>query len=171
MKVGAASVPATVDPTDRRLRELQQDHRNFLRDRNPLTSALWLALLRPAKDVIHETEMSKRYRQAQAGVLPSGQEYVAPDRASIVEIGIQMVAAAMGGDVSAMERIAERIEGRTGVRPGDVDPQDKEREKQSEMIVSHLVAKLTGDRVKSDAKVIDVQAEIVESENKSSKDS
>jgi hypothetical protein len=161
-KPGVSNVPANVDPTDRRLAQLRGDHRNFLRDRNPITSALWLALLRPAKDVIHDAEMTKRYRAAQAGALPPGLEYVAPERASIVEIGIQMAAAGMTGDVSAIEKIAERIEGKTGLRPGDVDPEDKDREKQSELIVSKLVAKLTGDRVKSEAKVIDVEAEVVE---------
>lgn len=166
---GVSNVPANVDPTDRRLAQLQADHRNFLRDRNPITSALWLALLRPAKDVLHEVEMTRRFTQAQAGINPGG-EYIAPARASIVEIAQQLVAKAIGGDVSAIEKISERVEGRTGTRAGDVDPQDQEREKQSEQIVSKLVAKLTGDRVRAEAKVIDVEATVVEPKNKSSKD-
>jgi hypothetical protein len=159
-KAGASDLPANVDPTDRRLALLRKDQREFLRDRNPLTSALWLALLRPTSEVIHDAEQTRRFVRAQAGLGNLG-EVKTPRHAAIVEIGNQLVANAINGDTTAIERIAERIEGKVGTRPGDEDPQATERAKQSELVVASLVDKLTKGRLQKET-VIDVKAETVE---------
>lgn len=161
---GVSEVPAKIDPTDQRLKALRREHNRFLDLRNPMKASLWLALLRPAKDVIHDTEMTRRFTLAQQGVNVG--EYVAPDRPSIVEIGQRLVAAALAGDVTAIDRIADRIEGKAGLREGDEDESDPVKRKQTEDIVERTMRRLTEQRISEKvpgdrAKVIDVKVEEV----------
>ncbi len=156
-KAGVSKVPATVDPTDKRLRELNRDHRAFMNLHSPVKASLWLALLRPAKDVIHDVEMTRRFREAQRGNEEGA--YVAPERPSIVELGQQIVAKGLEGDISAIREIAERIEGKAGLRVGDDDPEEPGRKKQTQQIVSSVIAAMTQKRIAenvTDAKFEDV---------------
>lgn len=161
-KKGVSQKPAKIDPTDKRLRDLRREHNRFLELRSPMKASLWLALLRPAKDVIHDVEMTRRFALAQQGI--NAGEYVAPERPSIVEIGQRLVAAALGGDVTAIDRIADRIEGKAGLREGDEDEGSPERRKQVQDTVEQVITLLTKNRVdaKADnATIVDVEVERV----------
>lgn len=150
---------AKIDPTDARLRDLRRADSRWLEQNSPMKYALWLALLMPAKDVLHKAEMSRRFRLAQQG-LDAG-EFVAPDQPSIVEIGNQLVAAALGGDVTAIDRIADRIEGKAGLRPGDEAEDSPEKRRQAQEITERVIRNLTKGRIDGpgdDARVIDVTA-------------
>lgn len=161
-KPGVSQTPAKIDPSDQRLKALRREHNRFLDLRNPMKASIWLALLRPAKDVIHDTEMSRRFTLAQQGIAVG--EYIAPDRPSIVEIGQRLVAAALAGDVTAIDRIADRIEGKAGLRVGDEDESDPAKRKQTQDIVERTIRELTDRRIDakmpgSGAKIIDVEVE------------
>jgi hypothetical protein len=151
-----------VDPTDSRLRELRRDHQQFMAMHSPMKAALWLALSLPAKDVLHKDEMKSRYIAAQKGELEDGQEFVAPEELTIVELANTWAAAGLRGDLTAVQSIAERIEGKTGLRKDDIDPEDPKQRQQLHAVTESLVAALTkaalsnvpGDK----AKVIDVEA-------------
>jgi hypothetical protein len=151
-KAGVSDLPAKVDPTDKRIAELQADHRNFMSLHSPMKMSLWLALMRPASDIIHDAEMSRRFRADQASP-GSGGEHVAPRKPAIVEI--QLVNRALMGDTDAIARIAERIEGRVGVREGDTDPDSPDAQKTAQLITEKLVRALTGKRIE-ESTVIDV---------------
>lgn len=157
-------VPAKIDATDQRLKLLRAEHTRFLEQRSPFKAAIWLALLRPAKAVLHDVEMQRRFDLAQQGV--SAGEFIAPDVPSIVQIGNQIVAGALRGDNAAIAQIADRIEGKAGLRVGDESEDDPARRKQSQQITEDLMRRLVGDRLAArqpgdDANVIDVKAETV----------
>lgn len=145
-----------VDPTDARLKLLRGEHQRFLDLHSPMKAALWLALLLPAKTVLHQAEMSRRYRMAQQGI--DAGEFVAPEQPSIMEIGTQLVAAALAGDVTAIDRVADRIEGKAGLRLGDESEESPERRKQTQEITERVIRNLTRGRIEASdsAKVIDV---------------
>lgn len=154
---------AKVDPTDKRLRELRSEHHRFLDMHSPMKASLWLALLLPAKDVIHKAEMSRRFRMAQQG--QDAGDFIAPDQPSIIEIGNQLVAAALGGDVTAIDRIADRIEGKAGLRVGDEAEDNPDKRRQAQEITERVIRNLTKGRLDAagdDAKVVDVEAVTVE---------
>lgn len=149
-----------VDATDKRLREMRGEHMRFLEMHSPMKAALQFALLRPAKDVIHGAEMSRRFRLAQTGI--NAGEFVAPEQPAIVEIANQLVAAALSGDVTAIDRIADRIEGKAGLRMGDESEDSPDKKKQAQEITARVIRQLTQgrldatDRPGDDAKVVDV---------------
>lgn len=159
MKHGASAVPASVDPTDKRLQALRREHVKFLDMHSPMKASIWLALLRSSKDVIHSAEMMARFRESQR----TGRGDVsAPDTPAIIDIGNQLVAAALGGDTAAIERIAERIEGRTGLRVGDEAEDDPAKRRQASDITERVVRALTKGRLEATvASVIDVAVEVV----------
>lgn len=159
-RAGVSDLPANVDSTDRRLQKLRQEHHRFLDLHSPMKAALWLALLRPAKDIIHDAEMTKRFRESQAGLREAGE--TGPDRPAIVEIGNQLVAAALAGDRAAIADISERIEGRVGLRVGDEDPDDPAKRKQSRDITERVVRALTAGRMGNKAAATDVEVIDVE---------
>jgi hypothetical protein len=156
--------PAKVDATDARLKLLRGEHSRFLELRSPMKASIWLALLRPTKAVLHDVEMQRRFVAAQQGL--SAGEFVAPDVPAIVQIGNQLVARAMEGDMTAIAQIGDRIEGKAGLRVGDADEDDPARQKQSQQITEDIMRRLVGKRLGEkkpgdDANVIDVKAETI----------
>jgi hypothetical protein len=150
------AAPAKVDPTDKRLQELRRHHGRFMEMHSPMKASIWLALLRPAKDILHDAEMSRRFQEAQAGGKPG--EYVAPSQPAIIEIGQQLVAQALRGDVSAIDRISDRIEGKAGLRAGDEDPDDPAKRKQTQDITERVIRALTKGRIDSNKPGDDAKA-------------
>lgn len=149
---------AKVDATDTRLRSLRGEHMRFLEMHSPMKAALQFALLRPAKDVIHGAEMSRRFRLSQQGAYAG--EFVAPDQPAIVEIANQLVAAALSGDVTAIDRVADRIEGKAGLRAGDESEDSPDKKRQAQEITARVIRQLTQGRIDGpgdDAKVVDVE--------------
>lgn len=162
MRLGVSDLPAKIDPTDKRLQQLRTEHKRFLDLHSPMKAALWLALLRPEKDIVHDAEMSRRYAEAQR-FGHDGQAHIAPDRPSIIGIAQRLVASALAGDVAAIDRIADRIEGKAGLRMGDESEDNPERRKQATDITERVIRQLTEKRIAdmtgtATAKVIDVEA-------------
>jgi hypothetical protein len=159
-----------IDHTDQRLKQLRRDHQQFLAMRSPFKAALWLALSLPAKDVIHKAEMTRRFILAQKGELEAGQAFVAPEDLTIVELTNLLAARGLGGDLTAIEQIATRIEGKAGARVDDVDSEDTAAKQKLHTVTENLVALLTNAAMKEvpkrgdDAKVFDV--EVVDKEPK-----
>lgn len=160
---GGQSLPterAKIDATDERIKQMRREHGRFLERLNPFTDALWLALLRREADVLFDDEMSLRYQRAIAG--GSTQVVDTPERQSIVALASRLVASALRGDNAAITQIAERIEGKAGLRRGDVDPDDPARERQTRAIVESTVRALTDKRIReNDADITDVAVKVV----------
>lgn len=169
-KPGTSDQPvAAISATDRRIQALRRDHDKFLEQANPMRASIWLALLRPSATVIHDAEMMKRYRDSQAG--RSAGEHTAPPNPAIIDIGNQLVANALAGDTASIERIAERIEGRAGLRRGDEEEDSPGRRKQTQDITERVVAALTSRRLEAvpkTANIVDVEAELVLDNSKDS---
>lgn len=155
---GASKLPASVDPVDARMKELRARAGRFLELHSPAKTAVWLALLRPAKDVIHDVAQTEKFRAAQRGGAKKGAEFIAPTKPAIVEIGERLVAMAMEGDASAIGVVFDRIEGKPGLRTGDVDPNDAEHRRKQQDLLERLTEALTTRRILSsdDATVVDV---------------
>lgn len=167
-KPGVSQAPAKVDPTDARLKSLRYEHNRFLEMRSPFKAAIWLELLRPEKDVIHDAEMARRFDEAQQG--RSAGTFVAPEKPAILGIASRLVASALRGDTAAISQIADRIEGKAGLRVGDEDPDDPAKRKQAQQITDDIIRRLTekrlAEKVSDDAHVIDVTAEVVDDSSK-----
>ena len=149
-----------VDSTDRRLIELRREHAKFMETTSPMKLSIWLALLRKSSDVLHDAEMMRRFRLSQSGAVTG--EYTLPETPAIIELGNQLVAAALGGDTAAIEKIAERIEGKAGLRPGDVGEDDPAKRRQTQDIVERVTRIMTRGRLEPEKKIIDVVPEPVD---------
>ena len=104
------------------LRLAARDWRSIAAMKHPAKVALWLALMRPAHEVLE---------RAKDGWKPVGQgedpETVPESERrepvpSIIALGEAMLARALSGDSAAASQILDRIEGKVGPRAGDVDP-------------------------------------------------
>ena len=158
---GAASpkLSAGVDATDARLQLLRKEHTRFLETHSPMKASLWLALLRPSAAVITDAELMRRFRAAQA----VGEAATMPDTPAIIDLGNQLVAAALSGDAAAINAIADRIEGKAGLRVGDEGEDDPGKRKHAADIAARVVRQMTDARLGADrdaghaAKIIDVE--------------
>ena len=122
------------------LAKLSRDHRKFLEAKHPLTASIWLALMRPAGDVVRAqsdiVQVRETHIQGVAQNVNNGTEspeeadernpaYVVSqaERPAILLLGEALVAQALLGSGSAMSQIADRIEGKVGVRKEEQDPE------------------------------------------------
>ena len=94
------------------LRLAARDWRSIASMRHPAKVALWLALMKPAHEVL---------ARAKDGWQPD-EEGDGKGVPAIIALGEAMLARALAGDPSAASQIADRIEGKVGPRAGDVDP-------------------------------------------------
>src|SRR5262245_6546484 len=128
------------DHMARRLAHLDREHKRFLDLHSPVKAAVWLALLRPVG------ELADR-----AGD---------PSVSGIVALGEAIVRKALAGDVPAFSQISDRIEGRVGVRQGDVDPAQADRAQDVAHMIEGVVAALTDAKLEGkldlDGEVTDV---------------
>lgn len=149
-----------IDATDERLKELTRDHKRFLEKMNPATDALWLALLRRSQDVLADVAAFERLDRVNR--LGLKEVVDTPEKPAIVLIAERQVANAMRGDNAAIQAIAERIEGKPGLRAGDNDPDDPEQVRRRRAVVEDVVRTLTDQRLRDkiaaaeDAHVVDV---------------
>jgi hypothetical protein len=155
--------------TDVAMRQLRRNHEQFMAMRSPVKAALWLALSLPAKDTLHKAEMLDRFIKAQKGELEDGKEFTAPEDLTIVEMANMWAAAALKGDLTALEQIAQRVEGKPGLRSDDVDPDDPKQKQQLHAVTENLVAALTQAALANvspadKAKAIDVEPTLDSSE-------
>lgn len=95
-----------LSPTNlERLRRLQRRHEELFTLRQPLTAALTVALAESADDVRNR---DPKYEPEE-------------DVSALQAVAEAMVRKAMAGDTTAFAHIADRVEGRVGVRKGDGD--------------------------------------------------
>lgn len=157
-KKGASKLPANVNATDKRLQELRKDARKFLDVTSPAKASIWLALLRDSKDVLFDDEMSNRYQRALALGSSDESHFVAPDRPAIVDLGIKVVAQMLRGDPAALGQIMDRIEGKAGLRLGDVEGESPEKQKREQDITERVIRAMTKTRLPAKEEIIDVTA-------------
>lgn len=161
------------------LAKLSQDHRKFLEAKHPLTASIWLALLRPAGDVVRAQSDVVRVRETalQAGAQNVNNDTEAPEepdernpahapsqaeRPAILLLGEALVAQALLGSEKAVAQIADRIEGKVGVRKEDQDPESVARRQDMQAFMEamartwHAAAAQPGDR----AAVVDADVEV-----------
>jgi hypothetical protein len=154
---GAENLP---DSTDVRLKQLALSHDRFLSAHKPFTDAVALALMRPTNEVLHSAEQVRRFAAAQAG--DDVGSYVIPTRPSIVSITEALVAKAILGDTAAITQIAERVEGKAGLRQGDDGEEAPEQRKQAAMISERLIRAMVGDRLSQKTPGDDAKAVVVD---------
>jgi hypothetical protein len=123
-----ASVPARSpasgspldDPQGERFQALLRDPRMFIRQQDPFTAAIWCALLKPTSEVL--ASFRQRHAEQPPPSDEPGEERSPDDPLAIVAIGEALVANALLGSEKSLAQIADRIEGKTGLRKGDDDP-------------------------------------------------
>lgn len=129
------------DPTSERFQALLRDPRLFIRQHDPYTAAIWTALLKPTSVVLQGARrraMTMGGEQPEASDEP-GEEQSPDDPLSIVSMGEALVARALLGDVKAQGQIADRIEGKVGLRKGDEDPDaNRNRNEMQAMVMGIL---------------------------------
>jgi len=155
------------------LAKLSQDHRKFLEAKHPLTASIWLALMRPAGDVVRAQADVVRIRESgEMGVQnvnspPEEADERNPamsqaERPAILLLGEALVAQALLGSEKAVAQIADRIEGKVGVRKEEQDPESAARRQDMQAFMEamartwHAAAAQPGDR----AAVVDANVEV-----------
>lgn len=155
--------PVKIDATDERLKQLTRDHKKFLERHNPMTDALWLALLRDATDVLYDAEMNRRYQMSIVTGERRDTVVDAPHRPAIVVMAEMMVANALRGDAAAFAEISNRTEGKPGLRRDDIDPEDPQRQRESRAIVEGVVRAMTAARIEAKiADAVDVGVKVID---------
>lgn len=132
-------------PIARRLDELERDKRRYLIEQSPFTQALWLALLKPAGDVMRAHMSLRSLMEGAATAQPSDEPGERDPNAvpAIQAVAEAMVAKAMAGDGKAADMIADRIEGKPGNRKGDVDPELARRSAEMAGLIEGVVRGMT----------------------------
>jgi hypothetical protein len=73
-----------------------------------------------------------------------------PERLAALDvIAARLVLNAVDGDVRAFEMIANRIEGRVGMRPGEVAPEDEARREDMQAVIESIITTLTNAKLAS----------------------
>lgn len=140
-----AALESLALPAARRLDDLERDKRRYLIEQSPFTQALWMALLKPAGQVMR----SYLAMDALARSTPGGESSDDPgerdpfDIPAIQAIAEAQVAKAMAGDGRAAKAIADRIEGTPGTRRGDVDPELARRSAEMAGLIEGVVRGMT----------------------------
>lgn len=111
------------DPAMASLRALERDHQRFLALHQPMRSALLLSLMRSREELEARAESSS---------VPA-----------IIAIAEAATRKAMAGDMQAVGYITERIEGKAGMRQGDVDPEADTRRADMVAAIEGVVRVLT----------------------------
>ena len=112
------------------LERLESDHRRFLEMQSPIKASVWIALLRDKHELIARS--SPKHRDP----IPA-----------IVALGESLVLRALSGDTSALNLVAERIEGKIGLRKDDVDPDDVKRRADVQSVIEAVVVGLVNARL------------------------
>lgn len=147
---------ALATTTAQRLQMLRKAPASMLDLQSPMKAAIWLALLRPTKDVLFDAEMTRRFRMQQMAGTDGGEPAIAPGVPAIIALGNELVAAALSGDGSALRHVADRIEGTPGLRQGDADPEDPQRKKQTRDIVERVTRAMNAKRLEEPKDITDV---------------
>lgn len=145
-------------PPETRLASFAADPQRFLSTPNPMTQALWIALLDTPANVVArhmatmQTVLKQREMMAQ-GMTDTDEPDERPVRASVPgaprtalqAIADAYVVKAMQGDAMASNLIGDRIEGRAGQRRGDVDPEEEARRAEVRQTIETLMRRMADD--------------------------
>lgn len=152
------------------LAALSADRRRFLTAHHPIKDALHLALQQSAGALLARHARTLRaYQAALNGPAPSdepgerqaGTGEDMDDRPAIVAFTETMVAKAIMGDLSAASLVADRIEGKPGLRKADLDAETAAQRARVRDVVSTLVEDMVERRARA-ATIIDGEATIEE---------
>ena len=112
--------------TDASLRAMQTDHKRFLTMHQPIRSSLWLALMRTREELEARAETT--------------------ETPAIIAMGEAVARKAIAGDMQAVAFVAERIEGKAGLRTGDSDPEAETRRADMVAAIEGVVRALTDNK-------------------------
>ena len=152
------------------LAALAADRRRFLTAHHPIKDALHMAMQQPAGVLLaRHARVIAAYRNALAAPAPSdepgetqaGTAEEADDRPAIVAFTETMVAKAILGDLTAAALVADRIEGKPGLRKADLDAETAAQRERVRSVVGMLVEDMVERRERArgeGATVIDAEA-------------
>ena len=136
------------------LRLADREWRAIASMRHPAKVALWLALMKPAHEVLERAKEGwKPVGEGEDPEVVPESERRAPVP-SIIALGEAMLARALSGDPSAASQILDRIEGKVGQRSGDVDPAV---EASREVVTATIEAIVRGFTSQKLGKAVDVE--------------
>jgi len=155
-----------------RLALLESDPASFVDAHHPVRDALTIALLKPAADLIKRHTARQRLAMAAAAAPLDSDDpterpmTLAPDDGltGLQAMAETHVVLAIQGDVKAFNAIADRVEGKAGLRKADLDAETAAQRERVRGTIEELVREMTERRrIQSDgARVID--ATIVDDE-------
>jgi hypothetical protein len=137
--------------TERRLRVMARDHTAFLDMHSPFRASVMLALMRPAADVL--ADVKRTLQSSESSDDPTEHPASKP---AIIAIGEALVAKGLTGDTTAIQQIADRIEGRPGMRSGDQDEDDLKVRQSSRKLLAQLVEVMTAAKLGKPIPVTDI---------------
>lgn len=145
------------DPSSARFQALLRDPRLFIRQLDPFTAAIWTALLKPTSQIVNNARRIRTVEQPAPSDEP-GEEQSPDDPLAIVTLGEAIVFSALMGDSKAQAQIADRIEGKVGLRKGDEDPEAAKNRSETLGLMRDIIRTL-GDNVRrgDDAKIVDAR--------------
>lgn len=153
------------------LAALAADKRRFLAVGHPIKDALNMALQQPAGVLIQRyANVQRAYRDALAAPADSDDPTERPqsvdldDRPAIVAYTETQVAKALLGDLSAAALIADRVEGKTGLRRADVDAETEAQRTRIRGVISELVGDMVERRRRPADYAEPVDVDVVEGE-------
>ena len=115
------------------------NHRSLAGMRSPAKVALWLALLRSHEELTARAAGLER--------VPGGEGGEDRSIPAILLVGEAVVRKSMAGDMSAAGIIFDRIEGKVGMRPGDVDPEAEARRADMSVLIETIATGFTNARL------------------------
>jgi hypothetical protein len=147
------------------LAALQADRRRYLEAAHPVKDALNIALQQPAGVLLARyAKVIRAIQDAQNAALESdepgerqaGTAADVDDRPAIVAFTETMVAKAIMGDSAAMAMVADRVEGKPGLRRADETAETIAARERTRLIVGELVRDMVERRLPGDsARVVD----------------
>ena len=133
------TTPELPDPIQQ-LRQIEQDHRRFLRLGSPVRASLWMALMRPV-DELMARESFLETTQAPDGSVETR------SIPAVLAWGETLVRKAIRGDMQAAGIIADRIEGKVGTRRDEEDPEDERRRGDMQGVIESIVTAMVNAKI------------------------
>lgn len=130
-----------------RLAALEADPSAFADGHHPIRDAVTIALLKPAGELIQRYAARQRaFREAAAGPLNSddpsepAMTLAADDGLpAILAMAETQVAMALLGDAKAFAGVADRVEGKAGLRKADMDAETQQQRERVRLTIEELV--------------------------------
>jgi hypothetical protein len=117
------------------LRLADRDWRALASMRHPVKVALWLALMRPTEELFSRESLVET-KDGEATSIPA-----------ILAWAETVARKAIRGDMQASAMIADRIEGRTGTRLDEEDPEHARRRGDIQLVIEQVVTSMVNTRI------------------------